>query len=130
MVRRRPVEQEPILAVYGRLQQTANKLGQSTPQSQTPDEFEAGFNANLEQFASRSKTAKRILERPADAHTKAPDLTKDAAQLTDLFIAHQYSDHSADKDASLEANLIWQRIRLRLWLLSLLNKVGRFFKRP
>jgi hypothetical protein len=130
IIRRKSDDREPVLVIYGRLQQSANRIGQLTPKSQTPHEFEAGFNEHINRFTHRSKTAKRILELNQNAATKPPALTKEARHLTDLFMAHQYSNHMAEEDGSTEANIIWQRIRLRLWLLSLLNKVGRFFKRP
>jgi hypothetical protein len=46
-------------------------------------------------------------------------------------MTRQYSqrDETTEDHDSKTAAIIWQRIRLRLWLLGLLSKLGRFSRR-
>lgn len=125
----RPFQPETILSVYGRLQRSANHIGQPTPESQTPIEFEAAFNRRTNQLAKQSHLAGRLIKESPDPLKKRTALPEEAAQLTGLFMAHQYSKRDEEKktaDDSRTAELIWRRIRLRLLLLSIFSKFRRF----
>jgi transglutaminase-like putative cysteine protease len=125
----RQVEPDSVLRAYGRLQRSANRIGQPTPQSQTPIEFETAFKGRVGQLAQKSQLAARLIKARPDPVRKTAALPEDAAELTDLYMTHQYSrqdEKLETDDGSHKATLIWQRIRLRLWLLIILSKFRRF----
>lgn len=124
-------ESDAVLHAYGRLQQTAHQIGQPTPQSQTPIEFGAAFNQRITNLAQKSKLVKRLTGPNTDPVKKRPALPEEATRLTNLYMARQYSpqDETEQDDDSKTAEIIWQRIRLRLWLLGLLNRFNKFFHR-
>jgi hypothetical protein len=118
--------QDSVLSAYGRLLRSANAIGSATPESQTPIEFEATFKNRLGQMTAASKLAGSLIQKRPNQENES-GLPDAAAQLTDLFIAHQYRPPGGfnGDDLGLKARLIWRRIRLRLWLLTLLNKLRR-----
>ncbi len=129
-------EGDAVLQAYGRLQHSANRLGQPTPKSQTPIEFSAAFEQRVGQLAQKSKLASRLIQARADPVKKRAALPDDAAQLRDLFMVRQYSrpDEPTDESvvepegenkASITAAIIWERIRLRLWLLAIIGRLRR-----
>ena len=125
----RPFEAETVLSVYGRLQHSANRIGQPTPESQTPIEFETAFKDRANYLAKKSPLAGRLIKPTPDPVKKAAPLPEEAARLTDLFTAHQYSrpvDEKETADDAHTAGLIWRRIRFRLWLLSIFSRLRRF----
>jgi transglutaminase-like putative cysteine protease len=127
IMRGRHVEQDLVWGAYGRLQRSANWIGQPTPESQTPIEFEATFKNRLTQLTTKSQLARKLIEEGSTSASKFTSLSEEAAQLTDLYIARQYQRRNEAQEAKNDytADLIWRRIRLRLWLLAVLNKLRR-----
>ncbi|MFZ0544557.1 MAG: transglutaminase domain-containing protein [Candidatus Promineifilaceae bacterium] len=125
----RPFEPDSVISIYGRLQRSANRIGQSTPKSQTPVEFDAAFGRRLGDLAKQSQLAGRILRKREAPVRKVATLPEEADRLTDLFMARQYSKPGGEEktaEDAHQASLIWQRIRRRLLLLAILNRVRRF----
>jgi hypothetical protein len=127
IMRGRHVEQDLVLGAYGRLHRSANWIGQPTPESQTPIEFEATFKNRLTQLTTKSQLARKLIKEGSTSASKFTSLSEEAAQLTDLYIARQYQRRNEAQEAKNDytADLIWRRIRLRLWLLAVLNKLRR-----
>lgn len=105
-----------VVLAYGRLQQQARRLGQATPDSQTPAEFEAAL---LDHLAGRPAQPGRLASRLAELYAA---IRPDASRLVALFTARQYAKTKPTSQAALES---WQRLRPRLWLLRILKKVAR-----
>jgi hypothetical protein len=127
----RQTEPDSVLRAYGRLQRSANRIGQPTPESQTPNEFEKTFSHRISSLAQKSKTANWFINPRPDRAKTAKPLQEEAQRLTELFMTYQYQkrDEAEEADTIQTAEFIWQRIRFRLWVLAILNKVGRFSQR-
>ncbi len=113
---RSPKPQSGILWAYGRLLHSARRLGQDSPVSQTPDEFESAFLARLDELGNLP-----LARRLAPAQLQ-PAIKK----LRQSFVAFQYS---RQKPPAEPAQASWKKIRGRLWLLSLLEKIDRRLSR-
>ena len=98
--------------VYGQLLRGARRLGQATPASQTPQEFESGLLQRLEEMEGQ-----RLSRRLEPARLRA-----EVQQITSVFVARQYGQ---DKEAPGSAAENWRRMRWRFWLLGLLNRLPR-----
>jgi hypothetical protein len=110
--RNRPVIQDRIVWAYDQLQQQARRLGQPTPPSQTPAEFQAALLTHLDnQPGQRSRLARLQAE-----------IRPEAERLINLFIVRQYGRARPAAQAALYS---WRRLRGRLWLLRILKKLGR-----
>ena len=108
----RPARRAPsdaVLWAYGHLLNAARRLGQPTPSSQTPAEFQASFLAQLDRWERHPRLARIVLGvRPG------------VERLTALFIARQYSPQRSAA-ARAEAMRLWQQMARRLWLLRLVR---------
>ncbi len=106
--RTRPIVDVPaVVWAYGRLQNQARQLGQPTPASQTPTEFEQTFSTRLADYgrSPRMRHWVKLLRRPI-------------THITASFIAHQYQQKGVELEEDVEA--LWQLSkrpfrRLRLW---------------
>jgi len=101
-----------ILWAYGRLLHSARRLDQDIPASQTPDEFETAFLARLDELGNLP-----LARRLAPAQLQ-PAVKK----IGQSFVAFQYGRQKPPPELA-QAN--WKKIRSRLWLLSLLEKIDR-----
>ncbi len=99
-----PQQSDDVLWAYGKLQQYARRLGQPTPPSQTPQEFQ-----------------KALLEQ-----VELNELYSEIRLVTNSFIRRQYSGQEAQSEQAVES---WKRIRGRFWLLASWLKVRRLFLR-
>lgn len=103
--------------VYGRLQQAAHRLGQPTPASQTPHEFQAAFANRLAQLAAIPWRGQKWVMGLVTAVT--PLLT----QLTDTYTRHQYRPQSnLDPTNTPAPHQQWQQIQPLLRRLRLLYR--------
>jgi transglutaminase-like putative cysteine protease len=100
----KPQRADGILWAYDKLQQYARRLGQPTPPSQTPQEFQAALLDQVE----------------------LNELYTEIRLVTNSFIRRQYSGQKAQPEQAVES---WKRIRRRFWLLAFWLKVKRFFLR-
>lgn len=98
----KPQRADDVLWAYAKLQQYARRLGQPTPPSQTPKEFQTA-----------------LLERD-----ELIELNPEIKLVTDSFIRRQYSGKKNQSEQTVES---WKRIRGRFWLLSSLSRIKRFF---
>jgi transglutaminase-like putative cysteine protease len=94
---------------FGRLLRSAERLGQPTPLSQTPHEFEAGLKRRLGSMEGRPLVR---LEPQA--------LFPDIENVVSSYVAGQYSGKQAPAEPAVNS---WRRIRGRLWLLGLLERL-------
>jgi transglutaminase-like putative cysteine protease len=113
---RRPVIQDRILWAYDQLQHQARHLGQRTPASQTPAEFQAALLARLDGVLTQKPS--RVSGRLARLHA---EIRPEAERLINLFIARQYGRVRPMAQAAI---LSWRRLRGRLWLLRILKKIS------
>jgi len=108
----RPARRPPtdaVLWAYGHLLQAARRLGQPTPPSQTPGEFQSSFLAQLAQWESHPRLARIVSGvRPG------------VERLTALFIARQYGPQRSAATRA-EAVRLWRQMGRRLWLLRLVR---------
>ncbi len=111
---RRGPKQDEAQRVYGQLLQGARRLGQATPPSQTPQEFESALLKRLEEMEGNRLTGRLEPAR----------LRPEVQQVTGVFAARQYSQ---DKEAPGLAGENWRRMRWRYWLLGLLNRLTRLW---
>lgn len=98
-----------VLAVYGRFQQQALKLGAPVQASQTPQEFAAGFLRYLKPLTTHP--------RPA-AWVQA--LQEPVLVLTAVFEQWQYAPPEERQETAV-AHQVWQKMRRPLWWLRLLR---------
>jgi hypothetical protein len=110
---------DAILLAYGRLQHHARRLGQPTPASQTPAEFETALLTHL--AAEPTKTG-RLAARLAQLQAA---IRPDASRLVALFTARQYGRATPLPATAGTARQSWLRLRPRLWLLRILKKLAR-----
>ena len=94
---------------FGRLQRGAERLGQPMRPSQTPHEFEIALKQRL-----RSMEGQRLTLFEPQA------LYPDIDNVVDAYVAGQYSGRSPAAEPAVNS---WRRIRVRLWLLSLLDRL-------
>lgn len=109
----RRVPSDAVLWAYSHLLNAARRLGQPTPPSQTPAEFQSSFLAQLGQWERHPRLARM-----------AAGVRPGVERLTTLFIARQYSRQQRAAGRA-EAVRIWRRMARRLWLL----RLARFFVR-
>ena len=102
--------------VYARLQRGARRLGQATPASQTPQEFERALLQRLDDMEGQSLAGRLEPTR----------LRPEIRQMTGAFAVRQYSQ---DKIVPGSAVDNWRRMRLRYWLLGQLNRLTRRWSR-
>jgi len=116
--RRNPrlTKEDGTIWAYHRLLHRAKQLDQPTPLSQTPREFEAALFGRLETMEEGS------LAR----HLNLAKLFPDIKQVTASFETHQYSRQKLDSSPAVDS---WRRIRGRLWLLSLVNRLSQMIAR-
>ncbi len=108
--------QQETLRIYSRLLQGARRLGQETPASQTPAEFEYALLSRLSDL-SRLRLVKFLsIER----------LSPDIQQLTQAFVLQQYAQ---DKLATGSPLVTWRRMRRRYWLLGQLHHLSQLWAR-
>lgn len=110
--RQRPVVRDGILWAYDQLQQQARHLGQPTPPSQTPAEFQAALLTHLNDHPAQSSRLARL----------QAEIRPEAERLINLFIARQYGRVRPAAQSALHS---WRRLRGRLWLLRILKKLRR-----
>jgi hypothetical protein len=108
----RVTRKDGILWAYDRLLHRAKQLDQPIPPSQTPKEFQVALLGRLEMM-ERGSLARRL---------KLAGLFPDIKQVTTSFETHQYSRQKPDSSPAMES---WRRIRGRLWLLSLMNRLSQ-----
>jgi transglutaminase-like putative cysteine protease len=106
---KRVVRPDGVLWAYGRLLISAQRLGQPTPPHQTPAEFETALLARLEEPA-----------RPGWELKLRRGVQPDIVRLASIFIDRQYRGKAPAVDQARES---WQRIRGRMWLLGLLDRL-------
>ena len=109
--RSRTVRQEDAAWVYKRLIVGARRLGQHTPPSKTPCEFEIALLDKLDTLESAP-----LLNRLAPASLK-PHIH----QAVNAFIRYQYSNR---KGPSRTPKIIWRKIGLRFRLIALLSSLS------
>lgn len=102
---------DAVQQAYGRLQESAARLGQTLPPSQTPDEFGAALQQYLAQFNGRGRLG-----------AWAAQISAAAARLGTIFTQRQYG---RDADAKDEADRLWKRLRRPLAALWLAKVLGR-----
>lgn len=112
----RLTKEDGIIWAYHRLLYRAKKLDQPTPLSQTPREFEAALFGRLETMEEGSLARRLNLAK----------LLPDIKQVTASFETHQYSRQKLDSSPAVDS---WRRIRGRLWLLSLMNRLSQMIAR-
>ena len=105
---------DPILLSYDRLLQSARRLGQPTPDTQTPTEFQDVLLTRLAAWERRPWLARRLR-----------GLRAGVRRLTALFIARQYSGRQLPPASARQAQEIWRNIARRLHLLAILKKFRR-----
>jgi transglutaminase-like putative cysteine protease len=121
-----PTEQDAVLWAYGRLQQSAQMLGQSIAPGYTPSEFASGFLAQLNTFAVQPSLIQPRLARLVN-HVR-PHIE----HLISLFIKRQYGQRlSNGEEARIEetARQSWRNLRRPLWLLRLIHWLMSFRQR-
>ena len=99
------VEGDEVQRAYGHLQESAARLGEPLPASQTPDEFNASFQKYLAQFEGRGRLG-----------VWARRISGPATRLEVMFARRQYGQ-SANVEG--DAEHLWRRLRrplLTLWL--------------
>ena len=111
----RPPQRDAVLWAYGRLQHSAQKLGQPIHPQQTPGEFTAELLARLNTLSHRPGWGHSQLARLVD--TMRPQVER----LTRLFIARRYGNEPRAGTAA--ARDIWRRLRRPLWLLRLVSRL-------
>jgi transglutaminase-like putative cysteine protease len=94
---------------FGRLLRSSERLGQPTAPSQTPHEFEAGLKRRL-----RSMEGRRLSQLEPQA------LYPDIENVVASYVAGQYSGKEPAAEPAVNS---WRRIRGRLWLLALLERL-------
>ncbi|MGD2050296.1 MAG: transglutaminase domain-containing protein [Chloroflexota bacterium] len=112
----RITRKDGIIWAYDRLLRRAKQLNQPTPPSQTPKEFETALLNQLKMI-ERGSLARRL---------NLAELSPDIKQVTTSFETHQYSRQKPDSSPAMES---WRRIRGRLWLLSLMNRLSQMIAR-
>jgi transglutaminase-like putative cysteine protease len=95
---------------FGRLLRSAEMLGQPTAPSQTPHEFEAGLKQRLQLLEEKRRVAR------VEAQALYPDIENVVA----LYVSGQYSGKESPAEPAVNS---WRRIRGRLWLLGLLERL-------
>ena len=93
---------------YGRLEETAVKLGQGPRPSQTPQEFLATLQTALSHFGQSPRLARQI-ER------LRPHLT----QLTNLYMQRRYAGDA--ESGRIKAWQSWQQVKRPLFLLRIVR---------
>ncbi|MFW5941444.1 MAG: transglutaminase-like domain-containing protein [Chloroflexota bacterium] len=111
---RSPLAADPILHNYDRLLRSARRLGQPTPDSQTPAEFQNALLARLTAWEQRPWLSRRLR-----------GLRHNVRRLTTLFIARQYSGRRLPPIATRQAQELWRNMARRLQLLAILKKFRR-----
>jgi hypothetical protein len=107
------VGRDYVLWAFGRVQHSAQKLGQPTRPSQTPLEFTTTFLRYLETFIGQRPFMQRRLTDILQTIRPAVE------QLTTLFIQRQYA--GMKQYGELSAHQLWRRLRRPLWFLRFLN---------
>jgi transglutaminase-like putative cysteine protease len=102
---------DDIISAYGGLLRSARRLGQRTPPSQTPAEFEQALLVRLEQVRSHRLSGR------LNPQQFAPEIR----EVTNTYTIHQYA---RTKPPASRAARSWRRIRGRLWLLGLIEKLS------
>jgi transglutaminase-like putative cysteine protease len=100
-----------IISAYGGLLRSARRLGQQTPPSQTPAEFERELLVRLEQ-ASSSRVSGRL---------KPQQFAPEIHEVTNTYTTHQYARMKPPVNKAARS---WRRIRGRLWLLGFIEKLS------
>jgi len=114
--RRKGSKSDEAQRIYGHLLRGARRLGQPTPASQTPQEFESALLQRLGDLEGKS------LSRRLGPARLGPEVQ----QLTAAFAVRQYSQ---DKSTPGSAAENWRRMRWRYWLLGQLNRLTRRWSR-
>lgn len=110
--RRRGTGSDGLTRAYGQLLQSAQRLGQPTPPSQTPAEFEAALIKRLVEIQAQGPARQLGAER----------LGSEISRLATAFSTRQYSRNKAVDEGALQG---WRAIRYRLWLLGVVTKLRR-----
>ncbi len=100
---------------YGRLLRRARHLGQPTPLSQTPAEFQSQLFDRLGCLERQKLTGWIELE----------SVYPEIEQLTASFVVGQYGRERPPSERTVAG---WRRIRGRLWLLGLLGRLNDFLR--
>ncbi len=108
--------QEEVQRIYGWLLHGARRLGQETPASQTPAEFEHALLSRLSDISGLWLVKRLSIER----------LSPDIQQLTQAFVLQQYAQ---DKRATGSPMVSWRRMRRRYWLLGQLLRLSQLWAR-
>jgi transglutaminase-like putative cysteine protease len=110
---RRPTgERDEVVWVYGRLQQQADKLGQTQSPSQTPTEFAAAFAGRLAYFRRWPRLIPLV-----------DGVQAGVARLAELFNRRRFAPRTEEGDGDGEtAVATWRYLRRPLWLFRLLKK--------
>jgi transglutaminase-like putative cysteine protease len=104
-----PAGQDVVVWSYGRLQQSAARLGQPPDPSQTPQEFLAAFQDFLSGYGRFPRLAKRIDQMQ-------PHLVR----LTALYVQHRYAeDKQSGRVMAWES---WRKVKRPLWLLQYVKR--------
>ena len=114
--RKKRAGQDETQWVYRQLQRGARRLGQATPASQTPQEFERALLQRLDDMEGQSLAGRLEPSR----------LRSEIRQMTGAFASRQYSQ---DKIAPGSPAQNWRRMRRRYWLLGQLNRLTRRWSR-
>lgn len=112
---RRPASQaasDTLLWAYDNVQQSARRLGQATPPSQTPAEFGESMSSRLSAWQSHRYLG-RLLEGVQPA----------VERLTALFARRQYGPRQEMADRDADSRSEWREILRRLWLFSYLKRL-------
>ena len=107
----RPYKPDTLQHAFGNLQEQAIKLGQEIPGGQTPLEFNDQFQERLARYGDHPRLAEQ-----------AQAIRDPARELTALFVEHQYSEEPPDR--ARQAQNLWRRIRVPLWMLRLGTFLG------
>jgi hypothetical protein len=114
--RRKGSKLDEAQRIYGQLLRGARRLGQATPASQTPQEFEDALLQRLGEMEG-----KRLTSRLGPARLKP-----EVQQLTTAFAVRQYSQDKRSPESAAEN---WRRMRWRYWLLGQLNRLTHRWSR-
>ncbi len=107
-----PAGQDVVVWSYGRLQQSAARLGRPPVPSQTPQEFLAAFQGYLGGYGRFPRLAKQIDQMQ-------PHLVR----LTNLYVRRQYAgDKQSGRVMAWES---WRKVKRPLWLLRIVRKIAK-----
>lgn len=107
-----PAAWDTLLWAYAHLQQSARRLGQPTPPSQTPAEFDNAITSRLAPWQSHRYLG-RLLEGVQPA----------IGRLTALFSLRQYGPPGEISERAVGPRREWRKLLRRLWLFSYLKRI-------